>query len=448
MDKMSVDTQLQAIHEYLTGHDSTRAISQWYGIGRYHLLVLVAIYNLHGEQGLTNPPKITGEFRLNLVKWKQNHRVSLKDACAHFDFASPSSLSHWERKFRTGGKAALLAMDQRGNHYEKRKPTRSNQTLGTRELILADTERRLKKITSLEKATKKQLAEVIISLRAKYRLVDMIRALPISMSTFQYWQHKLIQADPDQSLLACIRNIFETHRGHYGVKRVTPLVRKQYATQGKPMPNHKRIQRIMHEHGLKCQVYTKRTRKYDSSKGPRGRAAKNQLRRRNMTDRPFQKLVSDVTEMKAKNGDKVYLEPIKDLYSNRVLEWEIANHPTLDFCLAPLERLLAKLPHTGYQVTLHTDQGWQYCHEYWRHVLKKNHIRQSMSRRSTCLDNAACETLFNKLKAEIGPGRNYATGTILKQAISDWLDYYNNDRIQNKLNDLSPVVFEQQTVKL
>jgi len=75
---------------------------------------------------------------------------------------------------------------------------------------------------------------------------------------------------------------------------------------------------------------------------------------------------------------KIYLQ-------KRVLEFEISNHPDLEFSLAPLKRLVNTLPETGYRVLLHTDQGWQYQHKQWRKLLKKGKIKQSMSRRATCI---------------------------------------------------------------
>nr|MCG4641893.1 hypothetical protein [Bifidobacterium bifidum] len=77
-----------------------------------------------------------------------------------------------------------------------------------------------------------------------------------------------------------------------------------------------------------------------------------------MSNRKYQKMVCDITELKAKDGSKVYLEIIKDLATNQILTWEIGTHPTLEFSLKPLRKLIDLLPHTGYQLTLHTDQGW------------------------------------------------------------------------------------------
>ncbi|WP_339111403.1 IS3 family transposase, partial [Limosilactobacillus reuteri] len=99
-----------------------------------------------------------------------------------------------------------------------------------------------------------------------------------------------------------------------------------------------------------------------------------------------------------------------------------------------------------YQLTLHTDQGWHYQHRAWRKLLRQGNIRQSMSHRATCLDNAACETVFSKLKAEIGPDTSYRNQEELSQAINEWIHFYNERRIQTKLGNQTPLQYEQNLV--
>ena len=263
------------------------------------------------------------------------------------------------------------------------------------------------------------------------------------MSTYQYWQAKFEHPDEaEEELKSVIKGLFEYFEGDYGVRLLSAQVRDYYRIINRPLPNHKRIYRLMREMGLKCTKYSKRRCKYDSSKGPSGKKAKNVIRRRFMSNRKYQKMVCDITELKAKDGSKVYLEIIKDLATNQILTWEIGTHPTLEFSLKSLRKLIDLLPHTGYQLTLHTDQGWQYQHRAWRVLLKRGRIRQSMSHRATCLDNAACETVFSKLKAEIKPDTDYANQEDLTQAVEEWIDYYNHRRIQTKLGNLTPLQYE------
>lgn len=458
MTKISVNTKLQAVKEYALGTSGLKEVARKYQISPLDFRIWVGIYARFGKSPLLNPPQVTGDFRLNLIKWKQKNWASIPETCIHFGFRSPGSVYQWECLYNKRGPQALLDL-RRGRRPKdgsrkvsptqtrarKITPTESGPT--KRKLIVKDTTRRLKKIDSLEKASKKELAQVINDLKAKYLLKDLIDALPISMSTYQYWQTKFAQPNKDEEKLkSVIRSIFDQYKGRYGVRRVSACVRKYYAALDMPLPNHKLVQRLMHEMNLKCTKYNHRTRKYDSSKGPSGKVAKNKLHRRFMSNRKYQKMVCDITELKSANGQKVYLEIIKDLATNQILTWQLATHPTLKFALAPLRRLLNNFQHPNYQVTLHTDQGWHYQHKDWCKLLRQNKIRQSMSRRSTCLDNAACETVFNKLKAEIGPIKNYANQESMIQAINNWLHFYNEERIQTKLGNQTPFEYEQSLV--
>ena len=119
----------------------------------------------------------------------------------------------------------------------------------------------------------------------------------------------------------------------------------------------------------------------------------NKLHRRFKTNWPLQKLSRDVTEFKiSATGEKIYLEPILDMYNNEILTYAISTRPDLTFAIKLLNQLVEQLPKLSYRTTIHTDQGWQYRHRTWRKTLKKNRIIQSMSRRATALDNAIKES--------------------------------------------------------
>ena len=103
----------------------------------------------------------------------------------------------------------------------------------------------------------------------------------------------------------------------------------------------------MRENGLSSRMYNRQTRKYDSSIGPQGQKAKNRLKRRFQTDRPYQKMVTDVSEFRyGKMGQKerVYLSPIKDLCSGEIVSYSIGDRPTTDFVMKPLIELINQRP--------------------------------------------------------------------------------------------------------
>lgn len=336
MTKISWNQKIIAIEAYLTGTQAKEAVAKKYGISPLLFRIMLGIYDSLGRKGLLNPPKISAAFRVNLVQWKQENQASIPATCVHFALMSPATVYRWEKLYQQKGQGALIQMHQGRSQHDQRKCPGQASAPGIRELILAHTKRCLKKNNCLETASHQEISQIIISLRPSYKLADLIAALPISMSTFQYWQHRLHRPNPaDLALIARIKQVFEKNHGNYGVRRLTPIIRRQYAREGQTMPNHKKIQRIMSEQGWICQKYTKHLRKYDSSRGPQNKKAKNRFRRRFTSDRLFQKMVCDVTELRAKNGDKVYLEVIKDLYSKRLIEWEMSAHPDLAFSLAP-----------------------------------------------------------------------------------------------------------------
>ena len=354
MTKISVSTKLKTVKKYANSNSSLASVRHKYHLAKLDFQIWVGIYTRFGEGPLLSPPKVTGDFRLNLLKWKQENLASISATCIHFGFRSPASVYQWECIYNKRGAQALLNLRRgrksRHGHSARRQPKQAVTTAPgpessptKRKLIIKDTTRRLKKISCLEKASKKELAQVIHELKAKYLLKDL----------------------DELELRAVIKGLFNYYEAEYGVRRLSAQVRAYYQLIGKTAPNHKRIQRLMHEMGLKCTKYYQRRRKYDSSKGPNGKKAKNKLNRRFMSNRKYQKMVCDITELKAHNGQKVYLEIINDLATKQILTWAIGQSPTLHFALTPLQRLLNQLPHTGYQLTLHTDQGWHYQHHTW-----------------------------------------------------------------------------------
>ncbi|MCG4282945.1 transposase [Lacticaseibacillus saniviri] len=209
MTKILMATKIKAVETYLTGVQSKFSVARHFGISESLFRILVAVYEVHGRAGLLQPAEITDQMRVSLVKWKQLNKASIRDTCAHFAVLSVEAIVRWERVYNVSGEQALLEMRQGVRTHHKRIRSGQNQAPRTGEFILADTRRRLKKITSLEKASKRQLGQVIIELRAKYRLVDLIRALPISMFVFQYWQRKLQEPDADEELKRTVKDVFD-----------------------------------------------------------------------------------------------------------------------------------------------------------------------------------------------------------------------------------------------
>ncbi len=263
-------------------------------------------------------------------------------------------------------------------------------------------------------------------------------------STYHYHLANDKQPSKDQALEELIETLFYKYKETYGYRRITSVLRQQGM-----VINHKKVQRIMKKLGLRCIKFWRKSRKYSSYKGTVGKIAKNRLKRHFTTSIPLQKLTTDITEFKCLNNEKLYLSPIMDLYNREILSFKMSKHPTLDLVSEPLHETVNLLrAHAVYRTTIHTDQGWHYQHQLWCGTLKKNKIFQSMSRKGNCLDNSPMENFFGILKQEMYYGTELTSYGQLKERVETYIDYYNNERIKEKLAGMSPVQYRKHASQL
>ena len=204
--------------------------------------------------------------------------------------------------------------------------------------------------------------------------------------------------------------------------------------------NHKTVQRLMKQLHLKCMV---RMKKYRSYKGEIGKIAPNMLQRNFKASKPNQKWVTDVTEFSL-FGDKIYLSPILDLFNGEIISYNILNRPNFHQTTDMLDKAFAKIPDNT-NLILHSDQGWQYQMKKYQQRLEEKGIRQSMSRKGNCLDNAVMENFFGLLKSELLYLQEFKSLEHFVQELKEYLYYYNYKRIKSKLKGLTPVQYRLQS---
>ena len=241
--------------------------------------------------------------------------------------------------------------------------------------------------------------------------------------------------DKYKKIKAQISEIFHNNRGRYGYRRITLTLRKQGA-----MINHKTVQKLMGELGLKSLV---RIKKYKSYRGKAGRIAPNILCRNFETSNPNSKWVTDVTEFSV-CGEKLYLSPILDLYNGEIISYNISPRPTFSQTLDMLDKAFERIPNNT-KLILHSDQGWQYQMKAYQKRLQDKGIVQSMSRKGNCLDNAVMENFFGLLKSELLYLQKFHSLEHFTQELHDYMYYYNHHRIKAKLKGLSPVEYRTQS---
>ncbi len=138
-------------------------------------------------------------------------------------------------------------------------------------------------------------------------------------------------------------------------------------------------------------------------------------------------------------GEKLCRLPILDLCSSDLISYTISDRPVLSMVTSMLNKAFEKIP-DGTNLILHSDQGWQYQHKQYQRMLRKKGIRQSMSRKGNCPDNAVMENFFGLLKSELLYLQEFDSMDHFKQELMEYLDYYNNRRIKTKLKGLPPAI--------
>ena len=137
------------------------------------------------------------------------------------------------------------------------------------------------------------------------------------------------------------------------------------------------------------------------------------------------------------------------MYNGEIISYNLSTSPSFNQTLDMLNKAFDRYPNLN-GLILHSDQGWQYQMSQYHKILQDKGIIQSMSRKGNCLDNCVMENFFGKLKNEMFYGHEYEFESIeeLKQAIDEYIYYYNNERIQVKLKGLTPCQARNQALQL
>ncbi len=272
-----------------------------------------------------------------------------------------------------------------------------------------------------------------------FRLDLLLETARLARSTYYYQLKQLDELDKDKELKAEIQSIYCEHKGNYGYRRITLELRNRGF-----MVNHKKVQRLMKVLGLTARI--RRKRKYSSYQGEVGKKAENLIQRQFEASKPMEKCYTDVTEFAIPNStQKLYLSPVLDGFNSEIIAYNLSTSPNLEQVKAMLDQAFTE---EHYENTiLHSDQGWQYQHQYYHQFLEDKGIQPSMSRKGNSPDNGMMESFFGILKSEMfyGYEKTFHSLEQLEQAIVGYIDYYNNKRIKVKLKGLSPVQYRTKS---
>ena len=223
-------------------------------------------------------------------------------------------------------------------------------------------------------------------MRQRYPLSGLLVIAQVSRAGYYKWLKSCAQRSSRREAEQAIKEpIMAIHRLHpyYGYKRMTTVLRKE----GQHI-NHKRVYRLMKR--LEIQSVIRKKRRFFSKEACI--VNPNRLGREFHSERPFQKLVTDITYIRA--GEQFYyLSVIQDLYNNEVVSWYLSIRNDLKLVMQTLEKLHGVTDLHG--TMLHSDQGFQYTTHHYNKRLEEYGMIASHSRRGNCHDNACIEFSFH-----------------------------------------------------
>jgi putative transposase len=233
-----------------------------------------------------------------------------------------------------------------------------------------------------------------------------------------------------------IKEVFEAKRGRYGSPRVTKELRRQ----GR-ICNHKRVERLMRQEGLKARSSKRRKVRTTNSDHDQP-IAPNLLLNRPAPVKADEVWVADITYVPTAEG-WLFVAAVMDLYSRQILGWSVWESLVAGGALQALARAMVK---RGYPrgVIHHSDRGIQYaCGEY-RRELQRHGLIASMSRKGNCYDNAAMEAFWSTLKREaLEESEGWTKDRVRRELFGFIESDYNRSRLHSSLGYQSPVDFEQ-----
>ena len=264
--------------------------------------------------------------------------------------------------------------------------------------------------------------------------------LHLSRSAYYRWLKDPVSFSEryNQEIAGKIKDIHEAHPD-MGYRRIRDELDKKHGIA----VNDKRVLRICRKEHIQSTIKWKPKSCTRNSNDP-AHIARNYLNRDFHADAPNAKWLTDVTEFKYYIGievHKVYLSAILDLYDRRIVAFKIGDRNDNPLVMNTFDEAVTVEPEA--HPLFHSDRGFQYTSKQFSARLKKHHMKQSMSRVAHCIDNGPMEGFWGILKRETYYGSRFTSRSDLVNTIETYIRYYNTERIQRKLQLMTPVEYHE-----
>lgn len=276
-----------------------------------------------------------------------------------------------------------------------------------------------------------------------YPIIALCDIAHVAKSAYYKWlRHS--KSDHELKNEAIAEKIEDIHTAH--PEKGHRQVRDDLARDHKIDVSDKRILRLMRTLGIQSTIKFRSQGCTKSASAPE-HVAENILDRNFYAGRPNEKWLTDVTEFKyvlSNETRKFYLSAILDLCDRRIVAFVIRDHNDNKIVFDTFDSAVAANPEA--HPLFHSDRGFQYTNRVFHRKLVDAGMTQSMSRVGCCIDNGPMEGFWGIIKREIYYGRKFTSREGLVQAITDYIDYYNNRRYQRRLFTMAPMEAHKQLI--
>ena len=280
---------------------------------------------------------------------------------------------------------------------------------------------------------------MIEELSKEHNVRDLCELFGVTRSGYYAWSRGPVSARElaNRAVSEEIKQVFEAKRQRYGSPRITEELRRQGQ-----VCNHKRVERLMRQEGLKARSGRRRKVRTTNSDHDQP-VAPNLLLGRPAPVKVDEVWVADITYVPTAEG-WLFVAAVMDLYSRQILGWSVWESLAAQGALQALARAMVK---RGYPrgVIHHSDRGIQYACAEYRRQLQRHGLIASMSRKGNCYDNAAMEAFWSTLKREAMADSDQWTQDRVRRELFEFIESdYNRSRLHSSLGYQSPVDFENQ----